>query len=45
MKYIILRPGISEPTEAEAELMRRIHNGSAMGCPVFPGAEMSGFKE
>lgn len=42
MNYIILRPGISTPTQAEADLILRINSGTAHGSPVMPNTEMSG---
>lgn len=42
MKYIIIRPGISSPTQAEAELMQRISTEHAHGSPIMPDTEVSG---
>lgn len=42
MKYIIIRPGISSPTQAEAELMQRISTEHAHGSPIMPDTELSG---
>lgn len=42
MKYIIIRPGISSPTQAEVELMQRISSGHAHGSPIMPDTEVSG---
>jgi len=42
MKYIIIRPGISSPTQAEVELMQRISTEHAHGSPIMPDTEISG---
>ena len=42
MKYIIIRPGISSPTQAEAELIQRISTEHAHGSPIMPETEISG---
>ena len=42
MKYIIIRPGISSPTQAEADLMQRISTEHAHGSPIMPDTEISG---
>jgi len=42
MKYIIIRPGIPTPTEAEAKLIQRISTEHAQGSPIMPGDGISG---
>jgi CRISPR/Cas system CMR subunit Cmr6 (Cas7 group RAMP superfamily) len=42
MKYIIVRPGIPTPTQAEADLMMRISTDHSVGSPIIPDTELSG---